>query len=223
MNILDSDGYIESVSQAIEKSAKFYNKKKPSKKPWLYWHVLQQVSLSGLWLEFGTGSGETAVYLSRIMKEQNQDGILYTFDSFEGLPEPWDRGNNDTYEIGRFAQKNWHKYLDVFLEENPNVEVIVGMFQDTLERFLQEHDGVCAFIHIDCDLYSSTKHVLNCLADRIVPGTIILFDEFYNYPNYLEHEFKAWKEYTVEHVGRINGSIYFGSVPDGHQVALKVI
>ena len=59
--------------------------------------------------------------------------------------------------------------------------------------------GPVAFIHIDCDLYSSTTHDLRrSLADRMVPGTIILFDEYFNYPNWEEHEFKAFQEFVTE-------------------------
>lgn len=223
MNYPLSNEYTWAVLNAIEESAKFYNKKKPFKRPWFYWHVIQQVSLDGLWLEFGTGSGDSAANIAKMMEKKWPNNLLHTFDSFEGLPEPWVRGKNDIMRVGKYAQKNWQKYLDGFLEENPNVRVIAGMFQDTLEGFLQEHDGVCAFIHIDCDLYSSTKYVLDCLGDRIVPQTVIIFDEFYNYPNYLDHEFKAWMEYSMAHLDTMNGSAYFACVPDGHQVALKVI
>ena len=51
-----------------------------------------------------------------------------------------------------------------------------------------------AFIHVDCDLYESTRCVLELLEDRIVPGTIIVFDEYFNYPNWQEHEFRAFQE-----------------------------
>jgi hypothetical protein len=33
------------------------------------------------------------------------------------------------------------------------------------------------------------------LADNIVSGTVIVFDEFYNYPGFEEHEFKAFQEF----------------------------
>jgi hypothetical protein len=31
-----------------------------------------------------------------------------------------------------------------------------------------------------------------------VPGTIILFDEYFNYPNWEKHEFKAFQELVAE-------------------------
>jgi len=51
---------------------------------------------------------------------------------------------------------------------------------------------------LDADLYSSTKFVLDKLHDRIVKGTVISFDEIYNYPEYADHEIKAWVEFCNE-------------------------
>ena len=46
---------------------------------------------------------------------------------------------------------------------------------------------------------NSSKYVLDQLADRMRVGTVIMFDEYYNYPNWREHEYKAWQEFVVEH------------------------
>ena len=51
-------------------------------------------------------------------------------------------------------------------------------------------------MHIDADLYSSTKYVFDNIEDRIVPGTVISFDEVYNNQVYLDHEMKAWVEFA---------------------------
>jgi len=37
------------------------------------------------------------------------------------------------------------------------------------------------------------------LAERMVPGTIILFDEYFNFPNWEEHEHKAFLEFVALH------------------------
>jgi hypothetical protein len=75
----------------------------------------------------------------------------------------------------------------------------VGLFEDTLDCFLKKYEGPIAYLHLDADLYSSTKFVLNKLSDRIVKGTVISFDEIYNYPEYADHEIKAWVEFCNEH------------------------
>jgi hypothetical protein len=54
-----------------------------------------------------------------------------------------------------------------------------------------------SFINVDCDVYDSTKYVLEQLSDRMRVGTVIMFDEYYNYPNWREHEYKAWQEFVA--------------------------
>jgi hypothetical protein len=56
----------------------------------------------------------------------------------------------------------------------------------------------CAFIHIDCDMYISTKCIFDTIGKYIVPGTVIEFDELYGYPGWRENEFKALTEFCEE-------------------------
>ena len=57
-----------------------------------------------------------------------------------------------------------------------------------------------SFIHVDCDLYSSTKYVLDSLKHMIKPGCILVFDELVNYPGYEgdNGELRAWYEFISE-------------------------
>ena len=142
-----------------------------------------------LFLEFGTYKGELINFCSSLIPEAK----FYGFDSFEGLPETW----NSQFFKGSFDVKgNLPKV-------NKNVSLIKGYFNETLPKFLEEHKEKAAFIHIDCDLYSSTKTVFDNIYDRIVPNTVIQFDEYYNYPGWRNHEFKAFQEfckkYSVEY------------------------
>ena len=80
-----------------------------------------------------------------------------------------------------------------------NVLLHRGYFDASVPAWLNSHPGPVAFVHLDCDLYSSTKVVLNFLAPRLVPGTVILFDEYFNYSNWEQHEFKAFQEFVSEY------------------------
>ena len=71
---------------------------------------------------------------------------------------------------------------------------------------------------IDCDLYSSTVDILEALKDRMQFGTIILFDEYFNYSNWENHEFKAWQEFVVKYQIQYE---YIGF--DRQQVAVKIM
>ena len=135
----------------------------------------------GLVLEFGVAEGTTIRYLAGAPAMFNR--VIYGFDSFRGLPEAW-----ATYPAGHFACK---------IPEVPNnVELIVGMFAQTLPRFLKAHRGACALVHIDCDLYSSTKTVLDLLAPRIVAGTVMVLDEYWIVIDKEQRAFNEWMAAT---------------------------
>lgn len=141
------------------------------------YHALDHVKIDGLYAEFGVFRGRS---LKRIANKIFPKKV-YGFDSFAGLPESW-------YCVpkGGFA-------TDIPIFEETNIELVQGLYEDSCPSF--KFDGDIAFMHIDCDLYSSTKTVLDVFGDRIVSGTVIVFDEYYNYPGYENHEYKAFSEF----------------------------
>jgi hypothetical protein len=77
-----------------------------------------------------------------------------------------------------------------------------------------------AFLHLDADLYSSTRTVLTALASRLHEGTVILFDEYFNFPGWEEHEHRAWTEFVAEHRLRFD---YLAFTADDEQVAVRLM
>src|SRR5262249_8094966 len=138
-------------------------------------YSLQQVDpkLQGYYCEFGVYKGDSINFIAAQV-----DHPVHGFDSFEGLPETW---RPNIVEKGTFV-------LSALPAVRPNVKLHKGWFDKALPVWLKEHPGPIAFMHLDADLYSSTKTVFDLTADRIVPGTIIQFDEFFNYPGWQEHE-----------------------------------
>jgi len=135
----------------------------------------------GLYLEFGVFTGNS---INKIAEKTK--GKVYGFDSFEGLPESWRTG----FERGAFSLN--HKTLP---DVHPNVQLVVGWFEDTLPEFIEKNRGDIAILHIDCDLYSSTKTIFSYLGDRLVKNSIIVFDEYFGYPTWQDHEFLAFQEF----------------------------
>ena len=120
---------------------------------------------------------------------------MHIFDSFEGLPEDWIRGDK-VISRGTFGFKNPNLLPPVL----HNVELMKGWFHNTLADFIKTRDTQepIAFLHIDSDIYSSAATAFQILGDRIQPGTILVFDELYNYPGYENHEFKAFQEFLSQ-------------------------
>lgn len=147
----------------------------------------------GYCMEFGVFSGGSIRHLAFNAPSRR----FYGFDSFEGLPEPWLMSAQITYDKGHFA-------LDALPEVPENVELIKGFFDASLAPWLAEHEGPVSFVHIDGDLYSSAKTVLDLLSERFVDGTVIVFDELCDwqdsgvYSHWEEGEWKALQEWLTE-------------------------
>ncbi|QTH42271.1 class I SAM-dependent methyltransferase [Cohnella sp. LGH] len=171
----------------------------------LFQSVLHNLVANGLYLEFGVYEGNSLNQIALLVPTET----VYGFDSFEGLPEDWYPGN----EKGTFAVTQLPNVCS-------NIQLVKGWFDETLPTFLENNNQKCAFIHVDCDLYSSTRTVFNELKNRIVSGTIIVFDEYFNYPNWKNGEYKAFMEFIEESGFSFE---YLGFIPRGWQVAVKII
>jgi len=148
------------------------------------------VKLKGLFIELGVCTGRTINFIAALNPHQK----IYGFDSFEGLPEDWVRDKIIT--AGTFGFKN----PDLLPPVLHNVELVKGWFNDTLVDFMRTIDAEekIAFLHIDSDIYSSAATAFQVFGSKIHPGTIIVFDELYNYPGYENHEFKAFQEFLIK-------------------------
>lgn len=147
-------------------------------------YTLEFVKISGMWLEFGVSTGQTTKKYVEYMPET--DKPLYGFDSFEGIPENW-----AGHHKGAFTTHGKIPQID-------NAQMIVGWFDDTLPKFIETKEKQIAVLIIDCDVYSSTKTIFDNCKNLIVPGTVIIFDEVYNYSDYINHEYKAFMEFVKE-------------------------
>ncbi len=173
---------------ASEESARFIEEQMPGIQQFPDRFVLLTYALSdmalqnGLTCEFGVFRGESLNYIASVLARRT----IHGFDSFQGNPEDskdflgWKKG---LFDLGGKLPK-----------VRGNVILHKGWFDQSVPEFARQNPGPMAFMHMDADLYSSTKTVFDTLADRIVPGTVIVFDEFFNYPGWKRGESKAFAE-----------------------------
>jgi predicted O-methyltransferase YrrM len=149
-------------------------------------YSLAAVAVDGHYLEFGVFTGGTIRFIARRIGQR----VIHGFDSFQGLPEAWAGFNlaRDTFDLGGRLPR-----------VPKNVRLHRGYFEESLPTWLRDNSGQVAFIHLDCDLYSATKTVLRLIAPRVASGTLVLFDEYFNYPNWEQHQFKAFREFVQEY------------------------
>ena len=176
---LSSLEYVLSTSVGMDPSMQFFTYD-------MIHLALQNTSKdSGLVLEFGVYHGKTL----RMIASYFPDIPVHGFDTFSGIPDDW-----------HFTPKNSYSTHGALPQAPDNVQYHVGLFSDTLPGFLNDHpDENIRFMNIDCDLYSSTKDIFDAVHDRVVPGTIIIFDEYVMNPNWKRDEYKAFQEAVVQY------------------------
>lgn len=153
-------------------------------------------------VEFGVYSGRSAALLSYYHQsfKETVHGRKYTparkvigLDRFEGMPA----NDHPRFGTGTFrTNETWHPLFgpgdvitpamvaDIFFPtcNLPTPEIIKGFYNspEVKERFDKECQKV-AVVHIDCDLTESTLQALNLVQDKLQDGTILLFDDWFNY------------------------------------------
>jgi hypothetical protein len=142
---------------------------------------IPQLQTGGVIAEFGVWKGESINFFAKSCPKARVIG----FDSFEGLEEDW----YGVHHKGYFSTNGQLPKCE------RNVNLVKGWFEDTLPKFCRElQQEKIQLLHMDADTYKPTAYVLNSLSNNLGEGTIIIFDEYFGYPNFRLHEFKAWKE-----------------------------
>lgn len=145
-------------------------------------HAMALATVPGHVLELGVRHGHTLRFLATLT-----DGPLHGFDAFEGLPEAWGDRPPGLYTTG-----------GALPAVPPNVTLHAGWFHDTLPRFLAASEGPVRLVNVDSDLYASARTALALLSPRIVPGTVLVFDEYLANPGWQEDEHRALTEWARE-------------------------
>ena len=147
--------------------------------------IKKAVKLEGDIIECGVFRGRTLLRLANYVNSVNKDKTLFGLDSFEGFPTDTiiegDLGPNRTMAKvkGRFKNTGGarERIERVAKHLGLNVELHKGFFENTLPNVVKDGRKFC-FIHLDCDIYESYKTCLNSLYESLVPGGIMLFDEY---------------------------------------------
>lgn len=121
----------------------------------------------------------------RVKAREIRDNMrFFAFDSFRGLPEPkgLDRHSRDFAE-GQFACTS-RAFLNRLKRNGVDLSKVVavpGWFEDTCtEETIKKHRmSAASIVHIDCDLYESTRIVLKFVEPLLVDGTVLIFDDWY--------------------------------------------
>jgi len=141
--------------------------------------------IAGDYAEFGSHGAMTFALAYRASRISRSERKLWAFDSFSGLPPK--AGQEDEHPV--WVEGDMAMSLDEFIRlceasriPPSSYYIVPGFYQDTLTRPASDGAGLpsdIALAYIDCDMYSSTRLVLEFLIPRLKHGMIIAFDDYY--------------------------------------------
>jgi hypothetical protein len=147
--------------------------------------IIQSQEINDLpqtYFEFGCHSGRTfssAINSSKFLNLNNFK--FYAFDSFQGLPKTT-KEDGSFFKTGEYYTSK-KTFLNIIRRNtgvnSSDINVVEGFYESSLTNELSKRLPKAGIIYIDCDLYSSTKNVLDFLKNHITNGTIIMLDDYY--------------------------------------------
>lgn len=143
---------------------------------------LERISgIEGDIVECGVSIGHGALLFLLLSEYLGIERTYFGFDSFAGFPDPVEMDEVTPITGRDFWASPPETVLRVLRDGRipddtirNRVRLIKGMFNVTLPKY----QGKIALLHLDCDLYESYKISLVNLYDKVVPGGIIMFDEY---------------------------------------------
>lgn len=145
-------------------------------------HQLERISgVEGDIVECGVSIGHGALLFLLLSEYLGVERTYFGFDSFTGFPDPVEKDEITPITGRGFWASPPETVLRVLRDGRIPEEKIrnlvrltKGMFDETLPKY----QGKIALLHLDCDLYESYKISLENLYGKVVPGGIIMFDEY---------------------------------------------
>lgn len=150
------------------------------------------VAVPGDVAEFGVASGVSFLSFARCLEilergfDHKERRRLHGFDSFDGLPELGAQDRSPQVQDPEMRRGGFHvpeAYADLseYVHLNRHCTLHPGWFKDTIPRFLEQNPHVSfALVHVDCDLYESTREVLERVWPHVSAGGTLVFDELFH-------------------------------------------
>ena len=135
--------------------------------------------------ECGIGSGYSMIYILSYLQRARDKRHYFGFDTFEGFPFIHSedliglpKHRKEISVVGRYKEFVLNHHLNTIKKINADnyASLFKGLFSKTIPPL--PNAQMFSFVFMDCDLYESYRTCLDAMYPRIVPGGIILFDEY---------------------------------------------
>ncbi|MEZ0375291.1 MAG: TylF/MycF/NovP-related O-methyltransferase [Candidatus Sericytochromatia bacterium] len=131
--------------------------------------------LGGDVAELGCNQGSTSLLFQTLIQHRAAGKALHVYDSFEGLPPPRAEDGDTPYQAGSCTTAR-EAFVTRFQAFGMPLPVIhEGWFSQTLPQQLPASIG---FAYLDGDFYSSILESLEAVYPRLLPGAVVLIDDF---------------------------------------------
>jgi O-methyltransferase len=135
-------------------------------------------NVEGDFAECGVYRGGTAFLIADTLKDSaDRDRRLHLFDTFSGMPAI---ANDDPSGLkeGRFGDTSLDAVKE-YLQPFSSVVFHPGFIPET---FGAVKDSKFAFLHVDVDLYQTTKDCMAFFWERMTAGGVVVFDDYGFHP-----------------------------------------
>jgi O-methyltransferase len=165
--------------------------------------------------ECGCWRGLSSYQIATNLMEMNFRQRYYIFDSFEGLSKFDAEDGKQTLAVDEEGRRKEFAYADDLVKDNLKEFDFIDYKKGWIpERFSEVTDMKFSFVHIDVDLYQPIKDSLEFFYPRLVPGGIIVLDD-YGYLN-----FPGAKNAVDEFL--VGKPVFFLPIPSGSAFIMKM-
>jgi hypothetical protein len=151
-------------------------------------HIIEN-KIEGDFVECGVWRGGSMMTAALTLKSLNEiDRNLFLYDTFSGMVAPTDK---DRQFDGKTAAQVWREnsdgaWCDASLQDVKNnmnltgypsnkIHYVEGKIEETIPQIVPKK---IALLRLDTDWYESTKHELEYLYPLLVPGGILIIDDY---------------------------------------------
>ena len=161
----------------------------------LAWAGKHALNFEGDFVECGVWRGFSSAVLARYLDFGTVDKTYYLYDTFAGIPAGYDTEKHDS---PLFAKAGLYEQVVERFRPYPNVRIVRGTVPESFQEACPEK---VAFLHLDMNSSKSEIAALDVLFDRIVPGGMIVFDDYgwtaYRRQQLTEDEFMGKRGYRI--------------------------
>ena len=144
---------------------------------WTLWFVARQLPPGDV-LEVGSWRGGSGTVIARALADdpaRSGERRIILADTFRGVVKASSR--DSYYKGGEHANTSVDLVRDLLRSAGvPEVELLPGVFPD--ERGEEIADCRFALCHIDVDVYQSARDAFEWVWPRLVPGGLVVFDDY---------------------------------------------